>query len=108
MHERRAVNLSVENAEPKESPLIERLGGPHAKHAPTKLPEHAQKTLARRPRRIVGRFLFRINDLYLGHIICESAIRNPSRIGRPRVRANILSISHNPPRPRAPATFHLR
>src|SRR5207244_2297263 len=104
----RAVNLSVENAEPKESPLIERLGGPDAKGYPTKFPEHTQKTLTHGPRRIVGRFLFRINDLYLGHVICESPIRNHSRIGRPRVRANILSISHNPPRPRAPATFHLR
>src|SRR3982074_3341867 len=105
MHKRCAVDSSVENAEPKQSPLIERFWRPNTKERPAKFPEHTQKTLTHRPRRIVSRFLFRVNDLDLGHLNCESLNQNPSRIARPRARSNTRRISHNPLRPHAPAVF---
>src|SRR4029077_3572613 len=103
MDERSAFDPGVENAEPKQPPLIERFRRPDAKERPAKFPEHSQETLTDRPRRIVSRFLFWINGLDLGHVNCKSLNQNLSRTARPRARANPLRISGNPPQRRAPA-----
>src|SRR5205807_154128 len=50
MNKGRAIDFRVENAQPKESPWIERLRRPLAENEPGKFPQHAQNALAPIPR----------------------------------------------------------
>ena len=70
MDEGRPVNLRIENSQPEQSPLIQRLWSPRAKDGPAKFPQHPEQPLIPRPGRIVGGLLLRINDLGLRHQSC--------------------------------------
>ena len=67
MHERRAVDLCIENAQPKKSPRIQRLRRPRTKKRPANFPQSARGAIGGRPGRLVGGGLRRINDLWLRH-----------------------------------------
>src|SRR5436309_15990752 len=67
MHERGPVDPGVEDAEPKQPPSSEWFWRPDAKEGPAEFPEHAQKSLTHRPRRIVSRFLRWIDNGFVRH-----------------------------------------
>jgi len=73
MHERCAVDLCIENTQPKKSPGIQRLGCPRTKEQPTNFPKGAPDAIGGRPGRLVGGGLGWINDLWLRHRNFEPA-----------------------------------
>src|SRR5438105_14797359 len=76
MHEWRAVDFCVKDAEPKQPPLVERLRCPDAKEGPAKFPKHTQKALACGPRGRAGGFRFRRSDPCFRHARCEEVTRH--------------------------------
>ena len=68
MHERRAVDFRIEDAQPKKSPRIEWLRGPLTENEPAEFPERPQSALAIAPRGFERAGLIRINDLFVRHL----------------------------------------
>src|SRR5947207_9982908 len=67
VHEWFALDRGAEEVEPEKPPGICRLGRPTTKDKPAKFPEQTPRPVLRRPRRFVGRALFRLYRRFRFH-----------------------------------------